>query len=155
LLEILNNIEGNRASPGTTDLGKVLSEALHAIRRRSLVFVVSDFISAPNWEKPLSLLSVRNDVIAIRLTDPLEAHLPDLGFITFQDAESGEQLFVDTHDKGFRARFAAHAQEKQKSLRSTFEKAGVDVVELSTDDDVLDAIIGFATMRKQSLRRSA
>ena len=73
------------------------------IRRRSLVFVVSDFISAPGWEKPLAQLANRHDVIAVRLTDPLEVRLPDLGLITFQDAESGEQLFVDTHDKGFRA----------------------------------------------------
>lgn len=155
LIEILSNIEGYRARAGVTDIGKVLSDGLHVIRRRSLIFVVSDFISMPNWEKPLNRLSARHDVIVVRLTDRLEAHLPDLGFVTFQDAESGEQLFVDTHDRGFRARFAAHAQEKQRWLRSAFEKAGVDVMELGTDDDVLDALIGFADMRKQSLRRSA
>jgi uncharacterized protein (DUF58 family) len=125
------------------------------IRRRSLVFVVSDFISAPGWEKALSALAARHDVIAVRLTDPLEHHLPDLGFMTFQDAESGEQLFVDTHDKGFRQRFAAAAAERDETLRGLFEKAGVDVVELGTDDEVVDAMIRFAAMRKQFSRRSA
>ncbi len=100
-------------------------------------------------------LAVRNDVIAVRLTDPLEAHLPDLGFMTFQDAESGEQIFVDTHDRGFRQRFAAAAAARDEALRAIFEKAGVDVVELGTEDDVMDAMIRFAAMRKQSLRRSA
>ena len=117
--------------------------------------MVSDFITAPGWESALRALSGRHDVIAIRLTDPLEHHLPDLGFMTFQDAESGEQIFVDTHDKGFRQRFAAAAVERDEALRAIFEKAGVDVVELGTDDEVMDAMIRFAAMRKQLSRRSA
>ena len=94
-------------------------------------------------------------MIAVRLTDPLESHLPDLGFMTFQDAESGEQLFVDTHDRGFRQRFHAAAAERDEALRAIFDKAGVDVVELDTQDDVMDAMIRFAAMRKQFARRSA
>jgi uncharacterized protein (DUF58 family) len=155
LLQILNTLTGYRARPGATDLKQVLSDARYAIRRRSLVFLVSDFITAPGWEQVLAQLAIRNDVIAVRLTDPLETHLPDLGFITFQDAESGEQLFVDTHDRGFRQRFAAAAAGRDEMLHVIFEKAGVDVVELGTQDDVMDAMIRFAAMRKQSLRKSA
>jgi uncharacterized protein (DUF58 family) len=155
LLQILNTVAAHRAHPGTTDLKQVLTDAAHMVRRRSLIFVVSDFISAAGWEQALSALAVRNDVIAVRLTDPLENHLPDLGLMTFQDAESGEQLFVDTHDRGFRQRFAAAALEREDALRAIFEKAGVDVVELGTQDDVMDAMVRFAAMRKQSLRRSA
>jgi uncharacterized protein (DUF58 family) len=155
LLQILNTVAAHRAQAGATDLKQVLKEAAHVIRRRSLIFLVSDFISAPGWEQALTPLVVRNDVIAVRLTDPLETHLPDLGFMTFQDAESGEQIFVDTHDRGFRQRFAAAAVGRDQALRAIFEKAGVDVVELGTEDDVMDAMIRFAAMRKQSLRRSA
>jgi uncharacterized protein (DUF58 family) len=155
LLQILNTVAAHRARPGATELKQVLTEAAHVIRRRSLVFVVSDFISAAGWEPALSALAIRNDVIAVRLTDPLENHLPDLGLMTFQDAESGDQLFVDTHDQGFRQRFAAAALEREDALRAIFEKATVDVVELGTQDDVLDAMVRFAAMRKQSLRRSA
>ncbi|MES2255639.1 MAG: DUF58 domain-containing protein [Pseudomonadota bacterium] len=131
-----------------TDLKRVLSDAAKMIRRRSLIFVVSDFISAPGWEKPLSQLANRHDVIAVRLTDPLEARLPDLGLITFQDAESGDQLFVDTHDKGFRARFIAAAQAREEELMTAFQAAGVDALELSTEDDVVDAVLRFADMRR-------
>jgi uncharacterized protein (DUF58 family) len=81
--------------------------------------------------------------------------MPALGFLTFQDAESGEQLFVDTNDRAFRARFAAAADAREAMLLTAFEKAGVDVAELASEDDVLDALIRFAEMRKQSLRRSA
>jgi uncharacterized protein (DUF58 family) len=133
----------------------VLKDAASIVRRRSLIFVVSDFISAPGWENALSRLAMRHDVVAVRLTDPLETRLPDVGFLTFQDAESGEQLFVDTHDSGFRARFAAAADARNDGLRAAFERAGVDVLELATEDDVMDALLRFAEMRKQSQRKSA
>jgi len=155
LLQILGAVGGHRPSPGATDLRQVLTEASAAIRRRSLVFIVSDFITAPGWEKVLNLLAARHDVVAVRLTDALETRLPDLGFLTFQDAESGEQLFVDTHNRQFQARFAAAADARDEVLRAIFEKAGVDVLELATEDDVMDALLRFAEMRKQSLRRSA
>ncbi len=155
LLQIMNTVAAYRPSPGATDLKQVLKDAAIAIRRRSLIFVVSDFISTPGWENSLSLLAMRHDVIAVRLSDPLETRLPDLGLLTFQDAESGEQLFVDTHDRGFQARFAAVADAREANLRAAFEKTGVDVMELATQDDVLDALMRFAMMRKQSLRRSA
>jgi len=155
LLLILNEVANHRPSPGSTDLKQVLKEAAGAIRRRSLVFVVSDFISTPGWEESLTPLAMRHDVVAVRLTDPLETRLPDLGFLTFQDAESGEQMFVDTHARDFRKRFAAAADARENALRAAFERAGVDVLELATEDDVVDALMRFSEMRKQSLRRPA
>jgi uncharacterized protein (DUF58 family) len=157
LLQILNAVAAHRPSQSqsTTDLKHVLKDAAMAIRRRSLVFIVSDFISPMDWEKDLSALAARHDVIAVRLTDLLERRLPDLGLFTFQDAESGEQLFVDTHDRHFQARFAQAADAREKALQHAFEKCGVDVVELATEDDVTDALVRFAAMRKHSLRRPA
>lgn len=155
LLHILNAVSEHRPRKSTTDLTLVLKDAASAIPRRSLVFVVSDFISTPGWEKVMARLAMRHDVIAVRLTDPLETRLPDLGFLTFQDAETGEQLFVDTHDRRFLSRFAAAADARENALRAAFEQAGVDVVELATEDDVVDALMRFAEMRKHSLRRPA
>jgi uncharacterized protein (DUF58 family) len=155
LLHILGEVTNHRPSPGSTDLKQVLRQAASTIRRRSLVFVVSDFISVPGWEETLTPLAMRHDVVAVRLSDPLEARLPDLGLLTFQDAETGEQLFVDTHARNFRARFAAAADAREKALRAAFEKSGVDVLELATEDEVMDALMRFADMRKQSLRRPA
>ncbi len=155
LLQILNAISQHRPTQAATDLKQVLQDAGHVIRRRSLVFVVSDFISAEGWEKSLTTLAMRHDVVAVRLVDPLELRMPDLGFMTFQDAESGEQLFVDTNSRAFQERFAALADARETALRGFFQKAGVDVLELATQDEVMDALLHFADMRKQSQRRSA
>src|SRR6185436_7049525 len=106
-----------------TDLGDFMRKAFPVMPRRSLVFVVSDFISAPGWAEPLAHLAARHEVIAVRLYDPLEMELPDLGMLVVQDAETGEQLFVDTHDRGFRKRFEAAAKEREKELRTGFANA--------------------------------
>ena len=85
-----------------TDLHLLLEGGLNSIKRRSLIFIISDFISAPGWERSLSLLNQRHEVLAIRLWDPREVELPDVGPIIMEDAETGEQLYVDTHDRRFR-----------------------------------------------------
>jgi uncharacterized protein (DUF58 family) len=132
-----------------TDLGEILRHAVNILRRHSLVFVVSDFISKPGWEKPLGFLARRHEVVAIRLTDPADMSIPGIGLLPFQDAETGEQVFVDTNDRGFRRRFMQAAESTQESLRTAFARTGVDCLELSTDDDLLDAIVRFAQTRKQ------
>ncbi len=132
-----------------TNLKSFLDGALNSIKRRSLVFVISDFISAPGWERSLSLLAQRHEVIAIRLLDPRESDLPDVGMMVMEDAETGEQMFVDTHDQKFRKRFFEAAKKRDEVLRSAFQRAGVDVMELSTDDDLVRSIVRFAKRRQQ------
>jgi uncharacterized protein (DUF58 family) len=133
----------------STNLQVFLEAAQSMIRRRSLVFVVSDFISQPGWERPLSMLAQHNEILAVRLYDPLEMQLPDLGMVVVQDAETGEQLFVDTHDRGFRKRFAKLAEEREQALRSALRAAQVDALELSTEDDLVDTIMRFADLRRR------
>ena len=132
-----------------TDLNVLLHAAHETIRRRSLVFVVSDFISRPGWAETLANLAMRHEVVAVRLYDPLEMELPDLGLLVIQDSETGEQVFVDTHDRGFRKRFAELAAKREEELRTAFRQAGVDALELATDDDLVDAILRFADLRKR------
>jgi len=135
-----------------TDLKLFLNGALNMIRRRSLVFIISDFISAPGWEGPLSLLNQRHEVLAIRLWDPREVQLPDIGMVVMQDAETGEQLHVDTHDRKFRQRFYDTAQRRESALKDAFKRAGVDMLSLSTEDDMVRAIVRFAKQRQQYRR---
>jgi uncharacterized protein (DUF58 family) len=135
--------------PVVTKLADLLQLAARLLRRRALVFVVSDFISAPGWTAPLGHLTQRHDVVAVRLLDPLELELPDLGLVVVQDAESGEQLFVDTHDRAFRRRFADAAERRDAALRAAFAAAGVDAFELSTGDDLIEAVLRFADLRKR------
>ena len=137
---------------GMTRLSDLLKSAAVLMPRRSTVFVVSDFLTEPGWETPLAQLTQRHEVVAVRLFDPLELELPDLGLVPLRDAETGEQLWVDTHDAGFRKRFARIAAEREEALRTSLAKAGVDTLELSTDDDLAAAILRFADLRKRRVR---
>jgi uncharacterized protein (DUF58 family) len=150
LHSMLNRPE--RPKSGPTDLRVLFQTAFALMRRRSLVFVVSDFLSAPGWEEALARLSMRHEVIAVRLFDPLETELPDLGLVTIQDAETGEQILVDTHDRRFRKRFAFIAEQREKALRTAFRQAGVDALELSTEDNLVDTVLRFADLRKRRSR---
>jgi len=144
-----------KATGKTTDLGALLQRAQQLIKRRSVVFVVSDFISSPGWEQALGLLARRHEVVAVRLYDPMEQDLPPLGLVVLQDAETGEQLFVDTQDSGFRQRFAAQAQAREQNLRETLGRAGVDCLELATDADLHQALLRFIDLRKRRSRLAA
>ena len=139
---------------GPTRLHELLESAAKLIKRRSTIFVLSDFIVDAGWEKPLGLLAQRHDVLAVRLLDPLELQLPDLGLIPILDVETGEQLLVDTHDAGFRKRFARIAAQRESDLRQSLVRAGVDTLELSTDDDLVTALMRFTDMRKRRSRMS-
>ncbi|WP_427915012.1 DUF58 domain-containing protein [Ramlibacter sp. MMS24-I3-19] len=140
---------------GQTQLRDLLESAASLIHRRSTLFVVSDFISAPGWERSLGQLAQRHDVVAVRLLDPLELQLPDLGLLTLRDAETGEQVLVDTHDPSFRKRFARIAAQREAELREALVRAGVDTLELSTDADLVDAMVRFIEMRKRRARLSS
>ena len=144
-----------RSGSGETNLSEFLGKAFQIMKRRSVVFIVSDFISRPGWADPLGQLAQRHELIAVRLFDPLEMNLPDLGLLVIQDAETGEQLFVDTHDKRFRKRFNEAALHRETALRSAFREAGVDALELSTADDLVDAILRFSDLRKRRSQLSA
>ena len=154
VLELLQRMERrpDESAPGATHLRDLLLAAQGVVRRRSTLFIVSDFISTPGWETALAQLTLRHDVTAVRLSDPLENDLPDLGLITMRDAETGEQIVVDTHDSGFRKRFAAAAQRREEKLFGALARAGVDTLELGTDDDLLNAVLRFAELRKQRSR---
>lgn len=138
-----------------TDLTGLLEAALRTFRRRSLVFIISDFISAPGWDKPLGMLAQRHEVLAIRLYDPLEMELPDIGTLILEDAETGEQLYIDTHDRHFRKRFVEAARRREYELKVAFGRVGVDVLALSTEDDLANEIVRFAMLRKQQKKAPA
>jgi uncharacterized protein (DUF58 family) len=156
VLELLQRMGARpaEAAAGATDLRGLLASAERSIKRRSTIFVISDFISTPGWERTLGHLVQRHEVTAVRLFDPLEMDMPDLGLVTMKDAETGEQLVVDTHNAGFRKRFKAAAERRETELRQALARAGVDTLELATDDDLVDSILRFADLKKQRSRRA-
>ncbi|MCS7055245.1 MAG: DUF58 domain-containing protein [Thermoflexales bacterium] len=135
-----------------TDLTPLLELALSTFKRRSLILIVSDFISVPGWERALHLLNRRHEVLAVRIWDRREAELPDVGLVVMEDAETGEQIYVDTSDTRFRKRFEEAARRREAALNEAFKRAGVDALSLSTDEDLVDALMRFATRRKRRRR---
>ena len=135
-----------------TRLSTLLEAAQRVVRRPSLLFIVSDFISAPGWERPLAILTQRHEAVAVRLLDPRESSLPDIGMVVMEDAESGQQLHLDTHNAGFRARFAAAARKREADLHTSLARCATDAMEVSTEGDLVQEIVRFASLRKR--RRS-
>jgi uncharacterized protein (DUF58 family) len=114
-----------------------------------VIFVLSDFISGPDWTRALYLLGQRHDVVAVRLYDALEMDIPDLGQVVVEDAETGQQLFVDTHDAAFRRRFSSLAAQRESDLRAALSDAGADCIELSTGDGLVETLMRFTRLRKR------
>lgn len=144
-----------RPPPATrtaTDLNGLIFAGLNTIKRRSLIFLMSDFISKPGWERPLTLLARRHDLVAIRLWDRREVELPDAGVIVMEDAETGEHLFVDTSDAALRRRFAELGRAREERLRAGFMKAGVEPFDIATDEDLVVALVRMAEQRKKRRR---
>jgi uncharacterized protein (DUF58 family) len=137
------------ASGDATDLTGLFRVGLDTIRRRSLVFVLSDFVSEPGWGRTLGMLAQRHEVVAVRIWDSREVGLVDAGVLVLQDAETGEQLVVDTSDPAFRRRFGEAVARREQELRTSIRRAGVDDYELSTDDDLVRVLLRMVTLRKQ------
>ncbi len=144
--------ESEIAIGATTDLNELILAGLNILKRRSLVFLVSDFFSEPGWERPLALLTQRHELIAVRMWDPREVELPNAGFIVVEDAETGEQLTVDTSNLTFRRRFQEAAERRETTLQENLKRASVDLFSLSTEEDLVSAIVRMAALRKRRRR---
>jgi uncharacterized protein (DUF58 family) len=136
----------------TTDLKVLLDAGLNTLKRRSLVFLISDFFSLPDWERPLALLHQRHELVSIRLWDPREVELPNAGMVFIEDAETGEQLYVDTSDPVFRRRFDEVTAQREVTLKRSLLRAGVDPFAVSTEEDLVGAIVRMASLRKNRRR---
>jgi uncharacterized protein (DUF58 family) len=141
--------DGDTAEPGTTDLAVALRAALGILRRRSLVVIVSDFLSRPGWQDPLGQLAQRHDVVAVQVVDRREFDLPAAGMIYVEDAETGEVIFVDTDDPGFQRRLRAAADARQAALVADLRSAGLQLHPVSTDEDLVRALFRLAQLRRR------
>ncbi|MDP4733811.1 MAG: DUF58 domain-containing protein [Limnohabitans sp.] len=156
LLHLLHSIETATVTQQThqTRLTDWLRKANGLFKRRSSVFVVSDFMGEFNWTTELSALSERHETVAVRLLDHAEIDLPNVGLVLLQDPETAEQLLLDTANDKFRARYAQTVEKREAQLATAFAHAGVDALELSTDDDLASALMRFSELRKRRVWRA-
>lgn len=150
LLHLLTALreEHQQARRAPTDLAAALKRAATFARQPSLVLVVSDFIAAAGWQDELRRLAFRHEVVAVRLHDPREASLPDVGLLTLEDPETGRQVIVDTGDKRLRTRYAAAADAQAHAIREAVQRAGASLLEISTAEPLLPVVAHFLRMRQ-------
>jgi uncharacterized protein (DUF58 family) len=125
----------------TTDFAVMLDAVAALARRRSLVVVVSDFIGTGAWDRPLLRLVHRHDVVALRVIDAADDELPEVGLVVVEDAETGEQLVVDSADPLFRSRYRAGVHERDAVLSGRMRRAGVPLHRVGTGRDVLESLV--------------
>ena len=156
LLHVLHVLETSPQTQQThqTPLNEWLSRANGLLKRRSSVFVVSDFMGNFNWSSELSAMGRRHDTVAARLFDPVEMNLPNAGLMLLQDSETAQQLLLDTANAKFRNRYAQLVEEREQQLATCFAQAGVDALELSTRDDLASALLQFSELRKRRIWRA-
>ena len=156
LLHVLHVLETSPVTQQShqTRLTDWLRKANGLLKRRSSVFVVSDFMGDFNWANELNAMGQRHETVAVRLFDPAEIHLPNAGLVLLQDSETSEQLLLDTANQSFRARYAQTVQKREQQLAESFADAGVDALDLSTDDDLASALIRFSELRKRRVWRA-
>ena len=156
LLHLLHVLETSPVShqPHQTRLTDWLRKANDLFKRRSSVFVVSDFMGAFNWTTELSALGQRHETVAVRLFDPAEVSLPIADLVLLQDSETSEQLLLDTANQRFRTLYAQTVEKREQQLADSFAHAGVDALELSTDEDLASALIRFSELRKRRAWRA-
>jgi uncharacterized protein (DUF58 family) len=150
LLQLIARMERAAESPadGPTDLGRALTEAGRLIRRPSMMVLISDFMTPGGWQQPLSALAIRHEVVAAWITDPREREIPDVGVVTFEDPESGEQILVDTRSAHLRARFQEAAAAQRETIRADLLRARAAVAELSTATEIVPQLVAFIKQRE-------
>ncbi len=151
VLRVLRELLYFRPEGRGTDVAGALEYLARVVRRRAVVFVVSDFF-ATDYQKALAVAGRRHDTIVIRMGDPRERELPAIGSIELEDAETGEQLTVNLSDPAFREAFERNVTETRTALEREFRKTGVDVVEISTDRPYADRLMRFFRQRAKRFR---
>ena len=136
----LNRTSGGRRGD-TTDLAAMLDAVGRLARRRSLIVVLSDFIGEGDWERSLLRLARRHEVAVLRITDAADDELPEAGLIVVEDAETGEQLIIDSGDPLLRAHFRAGVDERDAALTAGMRRAGVPIHRIDTASDLTRALV--------------
>jgi uncharacterized protein (DUF58 family) len=138
------------AKPGT-DVGAAIEFLNRVITKKSVVFLVSDFLTW-GFEVPLRVASHRHDFVAISITDPREKELPDVGLIELSDPETGEAMLVDSRDKDLRRAFSSETQRRSRDLSALFRANGIDEIPISTEADYVEPLVKFFRKREKMYR---
>ncbi|HKL71292.1 MAG TPA: DUF58 domain-containing protein [Marinilabiliaceae bacterium] len=146
ILHIIRELIGFVPEQRETDIAEVLRYLTGAIKKKCTTFLISDFID-DNFENALKIANKKHDVVAIKVYDPREKNMPDVGFIQLKDAETGKNRWVNTSSVKTRNSYSQWWKENEQRVNSIFTKCGVDNVSVRTDDDYVKALITLFKLR--------
>jgi len=152
VLRLLRELIYYQPKSQRTDINNSLIYLSKIIKRRSIIFVLSDFIS-DNFEKPIKFLKNKHDVILINLFDVNEVNIPDVGYIFLEDKENGEQILVNTSDEDFKKLYTERIKKTNNNLQSKMKKLKVDMIQINTTEPFYLPLRRFFNLRKRRLRR--
>ncbi len=150
VLRVIREILYYKPKDSTTDISKGLEFLNRVIKRKSTVFLISDFLSS-GFEKALQIANKKHDIIALRVADPRELEMPDIGLIEFEDAETGQAILLDTGNRQFRSGFSKRSQTQSSALNRFFKSIGVDHIDIFTGQSYVRPITRFFRMRARRL----
>jgi len=148
VLRLIREILFFRPTGVATDIGGALEYFSKVIKRKSVVFLVSDFLSE-DFVKPLRIANNKHDIVAIKISDPRETTFDNVGLIELEDAETGEVFMVDTSSREFRREFSARAEEDNLTLKKAFKLINLDFINIRTDESYIVPLINFFKMRER------
>ncbi|HET7422836.1 MAG TPA: DUF58 domain-containing protein [Gemmatimonadales bacterium] len=151
-LRVISDLLSYQPDTAGTDLARALTELEPVLRRRAVIFLLSDFLAA-GYGPALARLARRHDVIGVQVADPRERELPDVGLVTLWDPETGAWRIVNTGDALVRRRFRDRAETWDRELIGTFSESGADLLRLETGEPYADALIAFFRRRERMLWR--
>ena len=147
ILYIIRELLEFKPESTRTDVGQAVEYLTSVIKRRCTAFLLSDFIDEKDFRQPLTIANRKHDVVAVQVYDRRVAELPDVGLMQVRDAETGEEMLIDTSSKKVRNLHAAWWRGQQNRLRDTFTRSGVDNVSVRTDQDYVAALMGLFRQR--------
>lgn len=155
VLRLVRELLGVEPHGRGTSIATALDYASHMLNRRAVVFLISDFMDAGEYDASLRVLARRHDLVAITLTDPRELELPDVGIVELEDAETGERVLVDTADEATRTLYRERAAAARELRERLFRRNSVDAIEIGTGSSYIEPLMRFFRARAGGPRRQA
>ena len=152
VLRLIRELLAFEPESNRTDLGQAMDSLARNLKRRSVIFLISDFITEMPFEKQLKILNMRHDLAAVRITDKMELELPKMTMLSLEDAESGKLCWFDAASSAERKTFHTMISKKREQITALFRRSKVDVVDLFCGEDPVIPLMNFFRMRKRKIR---
>jgi len=151
ILRIIRELIDFTPELGQTDIAEALRYFNNAIKKRSIAFLMSDFLDSDDYASALSIAGRKHDVIGVKIFDPRDSVLPNIGLVQVSDAETGDVRWLDTGSKKIRNTYQAHFEDRKTFCENSFAKNGCDLINLSTEDNYVTSLMAF--FKRRGLRR--